>query len=128
MELIVKAPLKESQTVTYATLTFLLLVHAYNCRVLRKPFWTHGFFKNYFMHLSILFGAGSIFLTIYIAFLRDVFHQGTPGGLGWGISVAAIGVFMLLSEIYKLGKRIYFKKRTKKQKEMKGVTVEGSGQ
>ncbi len=109
--------LEVAQTTAFVSLTFLLLAHAYNCRRLSGSFIRKGFFRAYWLHLAVLIGGASIFLTIYIPFLRDdVFEQSIPTPLGWILAAASPFVFLILSEIYKLGKGRY-RKRLRRKKE-----------
>lgn len=101
---------RTSQTIAFISLTSLLLVHAYNCRVLREPFYRHGFHKRIWLHVAVLFGFGTVLAAVYIPGLKDsVFKTEDPQGDGWIIALVGTVIFLFLSECYKFGKRRYMK-------------------
>ncbi|CAJ0846142.1 4231_t:CDS:10, partial [Entrophospora sp. SA101] len=93
--------------VSFATLTYLLFIHAYNCRSLRNPIWSMHFCDNKFLFWAVVGGALIAIPTFYIPGLNTkVFHQ-----LGfsweWGLILGSIIIFEIVVEIYKFSKRRY---------------------
>ncbi|PRP84004.1 hypothetical protein PROFUN_08601 [Planoprotostelium fungivorum] len=104
-----------SQGATFAALTMMLMFHAYNCRDLRGHFWRKGFVNSWWLHLSVLWGIGTLFFTFYTPpFERHVFEHRRPDYRNWLVAIATTVLFMSVSEIYKLIKRPLRQKSTKK--------------
>ncbi|KAG2377563.1 hypothetical protein C9374_009079 [Naegleria lovaniensis] len=100
-------PLQEAQTITFVTSTVLLLLHAYNCRNSRRPFFLDGFYNSRLLHFFVLFGAVTTISTVYIPWVNsNIFHQTMIPAFDWIIVLLAALIFMGLSEIYKCCKRI----------------------
>ncbi|GJJ74043.1 P-type Na+/K+ transporter [Entomortierella parvispora] len=94
---------------SYACLTFLLLAHAINCRSLRESGWTPQNLStlkyNKMLWISLVVGSILVFPVIYIPGLNhDVFkHSGIS--YEWGLVVAALILFLMWAEFYKMIKR-----------------------
>ncbi|KAK3845726.1 MAG: P-type II D ATPase [Linnemannia gamsii] len=93
----------------YATLTFLILSHAINCRDIRKSGWQWSRLKtahqNKTLWLSIVIGAMILFPVIYVPGVnKNVFkHLGIS--YEWGLVFAALAIYTAFVEIYKFVKR-----------------------
>ncbi|KAG0270850.1 Na+ ATPase, partial [Linnemannia exigua] len=98
-----------ARATAYATLTFLILAHAVNCRSLRERGWTYSNLStlrhNKMLWVSIVVGALLVFPVIYIPGVNhNVFKHGSLGS-EWGLVAAALVLFIAFAEIYKLIKR-----------------------
>ncbi|KAJ1983018.1 hypothetical protein H4R34_001528 [Dimargaris verticillata] len=106
----------------FTTLTYILLLHAYNCRDPRNPQWWGwwkelGFvegFKEYFLSnrylaWSIGIECLTIFPVLYIPTLNTVVFKHKSISWEWGIVVISIILFLVFSELYKLAKRTFLK-------------------
>ncbi|KAG0345932.1 Na+ ATPase [Podila minutissima] len=93
----------------YATLTFLILSHAINCRDIRQSGWQWSRLKtvhqNKTLWLSIVIGAMILFPVIYVPGLnKNVFkHLGIT--YEWGIVFASLFIYTAFVETYKFVKR-----------------------
>ncbi|KAJ1929158.1 hypothetical protein IWQ60_001419 [Tieghemiomyces parasiticus] len=104
----------------YATMTFLTLLHAYNCRSLRNPqwwgWWTRAnraagddfhsrFLANRYLAISITVCSLIVFPTLYIPTVNTKVFKHKPISWEWVIVVLSIILFLFISEMYKLVKR-----------------------
>jgi len=105
-----------AQGSTFASLTLLLLLHAYNCVEQRKSLFSKRTLKSYWLHAAVLAGVASIIIAFYVDFIReDVIKQGLPGGEGWGVVLGGAFLFVFLSEMYKIAKR-FIRKAIKRRR------------
>ncbi|KAG0373337.1 Na+ ATPase [Mortierella sp. AD032] len=98
-----------ARATAYATLTFLILAHAVNCRSLRERGWSYANLStlrfNKMLWVSIVVGALLVFPVIYIPGVNHtVFRHGSLGS-EWGLVACALILFIAFAEIYKLIKR-----------------------
>ncbi|KAG0341573.1 Na+ ATPase [Podila horticola] len=93
----------------YACLTFLILVHAINCRSLRESGWTIKNLKtmkgNRMLWLSIIVGMILVFPVLYIPGFNTQVFKHTYLTYEWGLVVVDVILFILFAELYKLIKR-----------------------
>ncbi|KAF8929636.1 Na+ ATPase [Haplosporangium bisporale] len=93
----------------YACMTFLILVHAINCRALREPGWTIKNLKtlktNNTLWLSIIIGSLLAFPVIYIPGLNHNVFKHSKMSYEWGLVVVDVILFILFAELYKMVKR-----------------------
>jgi Na+-exporting ATPase len=102
-----KRELIAAQAVTFTSLTYMLLFHAYNCRHVHKPFYRDQVWKSYWLHLSVLLGVGLQCFTLYTPWINNVlFAQKGLRGDEWAFIVVGCAAFMASAEVYKLCKRI----------------------
>ncbi|KAG0268139.1 Na+ ATPase [Linnemannia exigua] len=93
----------------YATLTFLILSHAINCRDIRNSGWQWSRLKTVYhnktLWLSIVIGAMILFPVIYVPGVnKNVFkHMGIS--YEWGLVFAALAIYTAFVEMYKFVKR-----------------------
>jgi potassium/sodium efflux P-type ATPase len=98
-----------ARATAYASLTFLILAHAINCRALRESGWTPKNLStlkyNRMLWVSIVVGAILVFPVIYIPGLNtDVFKHSNIS-YEWGLVFAALVIFIAFAEVYKFIKR-----------------------
>ncbi|KAF9311265.1 Na+ ATPase, partial [Podila horticola] len=93
----------------YACLTFLILVHAINCRALRESGWTIKNLKtmkgNRMLWLSIVVGMILVFPVLYIPGFNTQVFKHTYLTYEWSLVVVDVILFILFAELYKLIKR-----------------------
>ncbi|KAF9214270.1 Na+ ATPase, partial [Podila verticillata] len=93
----------------YACLTFLILVHAINCRALRESGWTIKNLKtmkeNRMLWLSIVVGIFLVFPVIYIPGFNTTVFKHYSLTYEWGLVVIDVILFILFAELYKMIKR-----------------------
>lgn len=101
----------KARAASYATLTLLILLHAYNCRSLRQPAWSlkglRNLYSNSFLANSIILGILLLFPAIYIPGVNHTVFHHTVITHEWGLVLAACAIFIILSEIYKFLKRAF---------------------
>ena len=91
---------------SFLTLNTLLLLHAYNCRHQRLPFWKSPL-NNKVLLGSVVFGTLICIPILYIPYLSDKVFKHTGGTWEWGM-IAGLSVgFMMLCEVYKFFKRVF---------------------
>ncbi|EFC48833.1 predicted protein, partial [Naegleria gruberi] len=100
-------PLIEAQSLTFVTATCLLLLHAYTCRHLRKPFFEDGFYECWVLHLFVFLGLVSTIATLYIPWVNsNIFHQVPLNNpIDWVFVLFAGLLLVIFSEVYKGIKR-----------------------
>ncbi len=116
-----------ARATTFACLTWFSLFLAWQMLDMRRSFfmmqpnskkyftqWPIDVWRNKFLFLSILFGFVTIFPVLYIPVInRTVFrHKGISWE--WGVVFVATFLFFLGIEIWKWGKRIFFRRRNVK--------------
>ncbi|RKP33149.1 hypothetical protein BJ085DRAFT_10993, partial [Dimargaris cristalligena] len=100
----------------FATLTYLILFHAFNCRDLRAAIWwgwwradasgwREQFLGNRYLAYSVLGCSLIVFPTLYIPVVNTQVFKQKPISWEWGILVVSVLVFICISEIYKWIKR-----------------------
>ncbi|KAG0241651.1 Na+ ATPase [Actinomortierella wolfii] len=93
----------------YATLTFLILSHAINCRDIRESGWTWSRLKtvhhNMTLWLSIVLGALILIPVIYVPGLNQNVFKHLSITYEWGLVFAALFLYTAFVEIYKFVKR-----------------------
>ncbi|KAJ9057159.1 hypothetical protein DSO57_1025207 [Entomophthora muscae] len=104
----------QARAAAYACLTCLILLHAFNCRSMRRPAWSFkgmsNIYSNRFLFWSIVFGIGLLFPSIYIPYINEtVFHHHSIGVKEWGIVAVSCIIFLALADFYKLIKRLVLK-------------------
>lgn len=98
-----------ARATAYASLTFLLLAQAINCRSLRSSSWSiknlKTLRKNKMLWMSIVIGALVVIPCIYIPGLNRGVFKHTGISYEWGIVIATVVIFILFSDLYKFIKR-----------------------
>ncbi|KAI9291332.1 Na P-type ATPase [Neoconidiobolus thromboides FSU 785] len=102
-----------ARAASYACLTLLILLHAFNCRSLRQSSWSMKALKslknNRFLLFSVIFGALLLIPAIYIPGLNHEVFRHAPIDWEWIMIFISCIVFLILSEGFKWFKRSYFK-------------------
>ncbi|RKP24819.1 potassium/sodium efflux P-type ATPase, partial [Syncephalis pseudoplumigaleata] len=95
----------------YATMTLLILAHAFNCRSLRTPQWTprsiRQWSKSKPLLFSVLLGILLLFPALYIPVVNTSVFKHKPLTWEWALVIVAIVVFLLISEFYRWMKRLF---------------------
>jgi potassium/sodium efflux P-type ATPase len=99
----------KARATAYATLTFLILAHAINCRSLRERGWTYANLstlkQNKMLWVSIVVGSLLVFPVIYIPGVNHNVFKHSSLSYEWGLVACALVLFIAFAEIYKLIKR-----------------------
>ncbi|KAF9165051.1 hypothetical protein DFQ26_000685 [Actinomortierella ambigua] len=102
-------PIFKARATSYATLTFLILVHAQNCRALRSSGWTRkairSLFENRMLWISLVVGVILVFPVIYIPVVNQTVFKHTSITYEWGFVILATFLFIGFAELYKFIKR-----------------------
>ncbi|KAF9142601.1 Na+ ATPase [Linnemannia schmuckeri] len=98
-----------ARTTGYASLTFLLLAHAINCRALRESGWAPKKLAtlkyNKMLWISLVAGVILVFPVIYIPGLNHNVLKHSSISYEWGLVFAALVIFIAFAELYKFIKR-----------------------
>ncbi|KAF9157198.1 Na+ ATPase, partial [Actinomortierella ambigua] len=93
----------------YATLTFLILSHAINCRDIRESGWKWSRLKtvhhNKMLWLSIVIGALILIPVIYVPGLNKNVFKHLAITYEWGLVFASLFIYTAFVELYKFIKR-----------------------
>ncbi|KAJ2450176.1 hypothetical protein EV183_004463 [Coemansia sp. RSA 2336] len=93
----------------FATLTLAILLHGYNCRRLRGPMWNWNMIKRFLENIFLFggFACGTVLclLCIYVPGLNKSVLKLKHISWEWGIVAVTLLIFLIISEIYKFGKR-----------------------
>ncbi|KAJ1655447.1 hypothetical protein IWQ61_004814 [Dispira simplex] len=104
----------------FTTMTYMLLLHAYNCKDVRQPMWwgwwkkgergfSERFLSNKYLLYSVTGGNLIVFPILYIPTFNTQIFKHKPITWEWGIVGGSIFVFFICSELYKLAKRRFMK-------------------
>ncbi|KAJ1966335.1 hypothetical protein IWQ62_002452, partial [Dispira parvispora] len=104
----------------FTTMTYMLLLHAYNCKDVRKPIWwgwwqkgergfSERFLSNKYLLYSVTGGNLIVFPILYIPTFNTEIFKHKPITWEWAIVGVSILVFFVFSELYKLAKRRFMK-------------------
>jgi len=116
-----------ARATTFACLTWFALFLAWEMIDMRRSFfrmqpgskkyftqWMHDIWRNQFLFWAIIAGIVTMFPIIYIPVLnREVFKH-TPISWEWAIVFIAATLFFMGVELWKWGKRVFFRQRAKK--------------
>ena len=89
---------------SFLALNCLLLIHAYNCRHQRLPFWRSPL-DNKVLLYSVIGGTLICIPILYIPYLNQKVFKHMGGTWEWGMIAVLCVVFMILCETYKFFKR-----------------------
>jgi len=90
---------------SFLALNTLLLLHAYNCRHQRMPFWKSPL-GNKVLLGSLIIGTLVCVPLLYVPYLNTKVFKHRGGSWEWGMIAAMSVAFMMLCEFYKLVKRL----------------------
>ncbi|GAA6059832.1 hypothetical protein JCM10212_003744 [Sporobolomyces blumeae] len=116
-----------ARSATFATLTWICLLLAFEVMDLRRSFFfmrpdsPHRFtqfaretWRNQFLFWSCFLGFLSVFPVVYIPVINyDVFKH-DPISWEWAVAFIATGIFIALAELWKWGKRVYYRRQAAK--------------
>jgi magnesium-transporting ATPase (P-type) len=104
-----------ARSTSFLTLTFLLMLHAYNCRSMRysilvgKKFSTwQAYMSNKFLLGSVVFGLGVTVISVYIPWVNTVAFKQLPIDWEWALVLGSTAIFLLYVEAFKYIKRHYW--------------------
>ncbi|KAF9411105.1 Na+ ATPase, partial [Entomortierella beljakovae] len=99
----------KARATAYASLAFLLLAHAINCRSLRSQSWSLKNLRtlkhNKMLWMSVVIGAIIVFPCIYIPGVNRSVFKHTDISYEWGFIFAVLVIYIIFSDLYKLVKR-----------------------
>lgn len=115
-----------SRSAAFATMTWCALILAWEVVDMRRSFFrmqpetdapVKQFFRdiwgNKFLFWSIMFGFVSAFPVVYIPVINEIVFLHMPIGFEWGLAIGFSVAFWIGCELYKYGKRVYFRSRSK---------------
>ncbi|KAG8623595.1 hypothetical protein KVT40_008571 [Elsinoe batatas] len=117
-----------ARATTFACLTWFALFLAWEMIDMRRSFfrmqpgskrwftqWILDIWRNQFLFWAVIAGFVTLFPLIYTPVLNTVVFKHAPIDWEWGIVFIAAGIFFAGVESWKWGKRIFFRRRAKKQ-------------
>jgi len=128
-----------ARSTTFVSLTWFALILAWEMvhmrrsffRMERKPenpwtLWMHNVWRNKFLFWSVFAGFVTVFPILYIPGLNRVVFKHSPISWEWGIVFVESGLFIAGIELWKFGKRVYYRRYgevvTNPEKELGGST------
>jgi potassium/sodium efflux P-type ATPase len=96
----------EARASSFLALNTLLLVHAYNCRHQRMPFWQSPL-DNWVLLGSFIGGTLICVVLLYVPYLSTKVFKHKGGAWEWAMVAVMVVVFMIICEFYKLVKRTF---------------------
>jgi Na+-exporting ATPase len=116
-----------ARTTTFVSLTWFALFLAWEMVDSRRSFfrmqpnskkyftqWMHDVWRNKFLFWAVVAGFVTIFPTIYIPVLNHEVFKQAPIDWEWGVVFVEAAVFFMGCELWKWGKRVFFRRRAKK--------------
>ncbi|KAI5863745.1 potassium/sodium eff [Durotheca rogersii] len=116
-----------ARTTTFVSLTWFALFLAWEMVNMRRSFfrmqpkskryftqWAYDVWRNPFLFWAVIAGFITIFPTIYIPVLNHQVFKQAPISWEWGVVFVEGIVFFMGCELWKWGKRIFFRRRAKK--------------
>lgn len=94
-----------ARSTTYATLSVLLLVAAWEAKHLRRSLFSTNLWANQSLFFAVVFGLLAIFPIIYIPVLNHVVFKHHPISWEWGIVGACLVAYIAAVELWKGHKR-----------------------
>jgi P-type Na+/K+ transporter len=111
-------PVYRARSAVFASLTVLILLHAFEMKHPRQSIFTMDLLANKPLFISVVGGCLALFPTIYIPQLNDVVFRMTSITWEWGLCAASIVFYIVCVEGYKALKRRFWRK-------MDGIVVIG---
>ncbi|KAB8072501.1 hypothetical protein BDV29DRAFT_177305 [Aspergillus leporis] len=121
-----------ARATTFVCLTWFALFLAWEMVDMRRSFfrmqpkskkyftqWMHDVWRNKFLFWSIMAGWITIFPILYIPVINHVVFKHTGISWEWGIVFVEAVLFFLGVEAWKWAKRVYFRRKVKKQYDAK---------
>lgn len=117
-----------ARSCAFATMTWCALVLAWEVVDMRRSFFRRqpetdepcrqffrDIYENKFLFWSIIIGFAGAFPVVYIPVINTSVFLHKSIGYEWGISIGFTVVFWLGAELWKFGKRLYFRGQAKAQ-------------
>ncbi|GAA6033364.1 hypothetical protein JCM8097_006713 [Rhodosporidiobolus ruineniae] len=113
-----------ARSATFAAMVWICLFLAFEVMDMRRSFfkmwdetdhpytqWARDVWNNQFLFWSVILGFVSVFPVIFIPKLNTVVFK--HSGVSWEIALPFIStlIFLILAELWKWGKRVYFRRR-----------------
>ncbi|KAK4664697.1 P-type ATPase [Podospora pseudopauciseta] len=129
----------KARATTFACLTWFALFLAWELVDMRRSFfrmqpgstkyftqWFHDVWRNQFLFWAIVGGFVTLFPVVYIPVLNTKVFKHVGITWEWGIVFIAAGLFFAGVELWKFGKRVYFRRTAKKTtgKQWKDLDIE----
>ena len=124
-----------ARATTFVCLTWFALFLAWEMVNMRRSFfrmqphstryftqWMHDVWRNQFLFWAIIAGFVTIFPTLYIPVINHVVFKHEGITWEWGVVIVETILFFGGVEAWKWAKRIYFRRRAKKQEMLEGGT------
>jgi potassium/sodium efflux P-type ATPase len=116
-----------ARATTFACLTWFALFLAWELVDMRRSFfrmqpgskkyltqWFYDVWRNKFLFWAIVFGFVTLFPTLYIPVINHAVFKHTGISWEWGIVFIAAFLFFLGVELWKWGKRVFFRRQARK--------------
>lgn len=100
-----------TMTMTFVTICFVQLFHAFNLRQTTDSLFRHNPFSNKMLDLGLLVGAALVSVVVLVPPLNVVFQTTSLTAGEWGISLAFAFAIIPMVEIQKLIERVVAKRR-----------------
>lgn len=97
-----------ARAVTFYSHSLLLLFHGLNCRHQRQSIYTKGRPTNKWLWMAIAIGLAMVIPTAYLGDASEIAFTQREFGWQWGIVLANVVIFLMLSELYKFIKRRFW--------------------
>ena len=94
-----------SRASAYVTMSFVILIQAFNCKHFRKPIWKINLLDNKPLFFTVIGGVCLTIPTLYIPTLNTAVFKHKPIDLEWVVVISALLAYVLLGELYKFIKR-----------------------
>ncbi|KAI5845384.1 hypothetical protein BZA05DRAFT_408351 [Tricharina praecox] len=112
-----------ARSTTFVSLTWFALILAWEMVHMRRSFfrmegkpkhpwtlWARNVWRNKFLFWSVIAGFVTVFPIIYIPGLNTVVFKHRPISWEWGIVFIGSALFVAGIELWKFGKRVYFRR------------------
>ncbi|KAJ9157617.1 Potassium/sodium efflux P-type ATPase [Pleurostoma richardsiae] len=117
-----------ARATTFACLTWFALFLAWEMIDMRRSFfrmqpgskkyltqWMYDVWRNKFLFWAVMVGFITLFPTLYIPVINDSVFKHMGISWEWSIVFIAAGLFFAGVEAWKFGKRVFFRRRARKQ-------------
>ncbi|KAI9027036.1 Na+/K+ P-type ATPase [Hyaloraphidium curvatum] len=98
-------PIFKARATAYTMLCLLLCLHGYNCRDARRSMFKMRFFENKLLWYIVIAATIGTILTVYIPWVNVNVFLHYLITWQWGIIAAALVIFFIAAELWKLFKR-----------------------
>lgn len=102
----------------FTALTVMILLHGFTCRDLYNPMWTWSAWtkkkQNKYLLWSFAAGFGLMIICLYVPVLNTVVFKHKGITWEWGMVAASCLLYMAITEIWKWGKRVHYRRKAKR--------------